>query len=233
LIALKGSAIHVGNWSAWQFGWFILGYTLAADLSVYLIHRLHHRSKILWPLHALHHSAEVMTPVTLFRKHPIWNLSASCMQMLFTGTFQGAFIFLFYGVPSVELLFGINTVYVFYNFFGANLRHSHVWMSWGKPLSYLFISPAMHQIHHDPTRMNRNYGETFAIWDWMFGSLYIPKHRERFAIGLGEANPHTTLTRAYYLPVVEALRQVAIQCRSIGRGLFRRQKERTPDIRGS
>lgn len=123
LIGFHGRAITVGNWSAWTFSGFILGYTLAADLSVYLIHRFHHASKIFWPLHALHHSAEVLTPVTLFRKHPVWNLSASVMQMLFTGSFQGVFIFLFYGVPSVELLFGINTVYVLYNFFGSNLRH--------------------------------------------------------------------------------------------------------------
>lgn len=196
-------AVFVGEWSSLTFGLFILGYTLAADLSVYLLHRFHHRSDLFWPLHALHHSATVMTPVTLFRKHPLWNLLASSFSALLTGLFQGIFVFVFYGGPGKELLFGINTVYVLYNFFGANLRHSHVWLSWGKPLSYLFISPAMHQIHHDPTRMNRNYGEVFAIWDWLFGSLTIPTHRENFKIGLAEPNPHTTLWQAYYIPIKE------------------------------
>ncbi len=208
LIALNGEALIVGYWDVWTFGLFILGYTLVADFSVYLIHRWHHRSHVLWPIHALHHSAEVLTPVTLFRKHPLWNLFASVLNMLFTGTFQGAFLFVFYGVPNVELLFGINTVYVLYNFFGSNLRHSHVWLSFGKPLSYIFISPAMHQIHHDPKRMNCNYGEMFALWDWLFGTLYIPKERETFAVGLGEANPHASLARAYYVPIVEMIRQI-------------------------
>jgi sterol desaturase/sphingolipid hydroxylase (fatty acid hydroxylase superfamily) len=126
-----------------------------------------------------------------------------------TGLFQGGFIFLFYGTPDYTILLGINSIYAAYNFFGSNLRHSHVWLSWGKPLSYLFISPAMHQIHHDPKRMDRNYGEIFAIWDWLFGTLYIPIRREQFAIGLGaEGNPHDTLAKAYYVPVLESLRQI-------------------------
>lgn len=212
LVDLNGdSAVFVGSWSTTTYLVFILGYTLAADLSVYVIHRFHHQSDIFWPLHALHHSAEVLTPVTLFRKHPVWNVLAHLLSLTFTGVFQGIFVFFFFGGPSFEVLFGINTVYVLYNFFGANLRHSHVWLSWGKPLSYLFISPAMHQIHHDPERMQKNYGEVFAVWDWMFGSLYIPDHFEEFEIGLGKGalNPHNSLAKAYTVPLVEAWQQLA------------------------
>ena len=204
----EGQAVFVGEWSTPTYLMFILGYTLAADLSVYLVHRFHHQSDVFWPLHALHHSAEVMTPVTLFRKHPVWNVLANLMNLTLTGLFQGAFVFVFFGGPGFEVLFGINTVYVLYNFFGANLRHSHVWLAWGKPLSYLFISPAMHQIHHDPTRMNKNYGEVFAIWDWLFRTLYIPVGFEEFEIGLGQGddNPHNSLAKAYYVPLLESWR---------------------------
>ena len=113
------------------------------------------------------------------------------------------FVFVFFGSPQFELLFGINTLYVVYNFCGANLGHSHVWLHWGKPLSYVFISPAMHQIHHDPHRMNKNFGEIFAIWDWMFGSLYIPPRYEKFTIGLAEGDVHDTLAKAYFRPLVD------------------------------
>ena len=148
------------------------------------------------------------TPVTLFRKHPLWNFTANLSTALLTGIFQGVFIFAFYGTPDYSVLLGISTIYVVYNFFASNLRHSHIWLSWGKPLSYLFISPAMHQIHHDPNRLNKNYGEIFAIWDWMFGTLYIPQGREKFAIGLPEGNPHNTVARAYYVPVLEVARTI-------------------------
>ncbi|MEM7218528.1 MAG: sterol desaturase family protein [Pseudomonadota bacterium] len=208
LIALNdGAPIVRGDWSVGVYAVFVLGMTLAADLSVYIIHRWHHANRVLWPIHALHHSAEVMTPVTLFRKHPLWNFSANLLTMVLTGTFQGLFLFAFYGSPGFEVLFGLNALYVVYNFCGANLRHSHIWLSWGKPLSYLFISPAMHQIHHDPRRMRCNYGEIFAVWDWLFGTLYIPEQRETFAIGLGDdGNPHTDLRKAYWVPVRDALR---------------------------
>ena len=197
----------VGDWSVATYAVFIIGFTLVADFSVYVIHRFHHRSSLFWPIHALHHSAEVLTPVTLFRKHPLWNLMAHSLNMTLTGIFQGVFVFVFYGVPSVEILFGLNTVYILYNFFGANLRHSHIWLSFGPWLSRIFISPAMHQVHHDPKRMHLNYGEMFAIWDWMFGSLYVPEKPETFDVGLGEdGNPHRTLARAYWVPVVEFFR---------------------------
>ncbi len=201
-----GQPLVVGEWNYTVNLAFILGFTLIADFTVYLVHRLHHQLDVLWPIHALHHSAEVMTPVTLFRKHPVWNFTANLATALLTGLFQGVFIFVFYGTPDYTVLLGISTIYVVYNFFASNLRHSHIWLSWGKPLSYLFISPAMHQIHHDPKRMDKNYGEIFAIWDAMFGTLYIPEGRERFAIGLPEGNPHNTLARAYYVPLVESFR---------------------------
>jgi len=210
LLSLNGGQpLSRGEWSD-QINWaFILGFTLAADLAVYVTHRFHHWSSIFWPLHALHHSAEVMTPVTLFRKHPLWNVSANLVTAALTGLFQALFVFAFFGKPDYTVLLGINTLYVVFNFFASNLRHSHVWLSWGKPLSYLFISPAMHQIHHDPTRMNKNYGEIFAIWDWLFGSLYIPEQRERFTIGLGdgEDNPHRSLAKAYYVPIENMTRE--------------------------
>lgn len=199
-----GQPVVRGEWNNSINVAFFLGFTLASDLSVYIIHRLHHRLDLLWPIHALHHSAEVMTPVTLFRKHPLWSFTATLSAALLTGLFQGTFLFVFFGAPDYTVLLGVNTFYALFNFFASNLRHSHVWLSWGKPLSYLFISPAMHQIHHDPKRMNKNYGEIFAVWDWALGSLYIPEERETFAIGLGdEGNPHNTVARAYWVPVVD------------------------------
>ena len=68
------------------------------------------------------------------------------------------------------------------------------------------------QIHHAPKRMHKNYCEVFAIWDWLFGTLYIPERLEQFEIGLEPsrtedgvttANPHGTLSRAYLVPATD------------------------------
>ncbi|MBT3659004.1 MAG: sterol desaturase family protein [Rhodospirillaceae bacterium] len=62
-----------------------------------------------------------------------------------------------------------------------------VWLDYG-PLSYIFISPAQHQIHHSrlPEHRDKNCGFAFAFWDALFGTLYVPKDREVFPMGLGD-----------------------------------------------
>ena len=60
--------------------------------------------------------------------------------------------------------------------------------------------------------MTKNYGEVFAIWDWLFGTLYIPKQYEEFAIGLGaDGNPHNSVARAYWVPIADSLKQLKLK----------------------
>lgn len=87
---------------------------------------------------------------------------------------------------------------------GANLRHSHVWISWGPWLEHVFISPAQHQIHHsnDPVHFDRNMGAFLAIWDRLFGTLQTARGQTVSGSGLtrGKPSPHTSLLRAYWEP---------------------------------
>ena len=72
---------------------------------------------------------------------------------------------------------------------GANLRHSHLWFSYGRFLEHIFISPAQHQIHHSNDKMHyeTNYGVVLSVWDWAFGSLYIASTKsQRLSFGLDE-----------------------------------------------
>jgi hypothetical protein len=40
-------------------------------------------------------------------------------------------------------------------------------------LWWTFVPPAMHRIHHTPTRedTNSNYGTILTVWDWLLGTL--------------------------------------------------------------
>ena len=73
----------------------------------------------------------------------------------------------------------------------AHLRHSHVALPFPHWLSHVLVSPHMHQVHHsvEERHHDRNYATVFALWDWIFGSLYIPHPRERFRFGVEEAAP--------------------------------------------
>lgn len=184
---------------------------MANDLVTYSVHRLTHECGVLWPFHEVHHSAEVMTPLTLYRKHPFYSFGHSLLYPFIAGPVIGVLIAAFGQLSFVQIL-GMNMVYAIFNFAGANLRHSHIWISFGPILSRIFVSPAMHQIHHsiDPKHYNKNYGEVFALWDWIFGSLYIPEGREKITFGIldeegvNRVQPHATLREAYFRPFFDS-----------------------------
>ena len=183
---------------------FTLTAFLADDWSRYALHRLMHRVPALWELHKLHHSAEVLTPFTLYRTHPVESFLNGLRGALVIGAVTGAFVWLFGPrVRGWEIL-GVDALGFLWTLAGANLRHSHVWLRFGR-LEQWLLSPAQHQIHHskDPRHYNKNYGELFALWDWMFGTLYIPSRApEKLDFGLtGEdAQIHPTLLAAYFVP---------------------------------
>ena len=76
----------------------------------------------------------------------------------------------------------------------------------------MLISPAQHQVHHsvDPRHHDRNYGEVLALWDWLFGTLYISRAGETIRFGLGDSagqplpQPHPTFRAALAEPVAKA-----------------------------
>ncbi len=181
-----------------------LAMALATDFSSYFVHMLSHRIPALWEFHRVHHTAEVLTPITLFRKHPVYDALGGLIATPINGFVQGLLLYFFVGKVTVVSVFGANLIYSAFRFFGGNLRHSHIWLSWGPVLSRVFISPAQHQIHHsvDEKHLNKNYGEIFALWDWMFGSLYVPKEKEDLIFGVAKDTPqeYDTLLKAYWLP---------------------------------
>jgi len=204
LVDLFGTGARIA-WTTPMLVGYTIAIALVADFSTWLVHALHHRYSLLWEFHKVHHSAEVLTPFTVFRKHPVYNLLSRVLDLAIVGPFMGVVTYLFADTPASLTLFGANFVFSIFHVLGANLRHSHIWWSFGPVLSRVFISPAQHQIHHskDPRHYNKNYGELFALWDWMFGTLYVPgREPEPLQFGLtGEdENIHPTLRAAYLVP---------------------------------
>ncbi len=93
---------------------------------------------------------------------------------------------------------------------GAQLRHSHVWVAFPQWLSRLIISPAMHQIHHSRAdqHWDRNFGSQFALWDWLFGTIYVPKERETLTFGIDQRDTERmqTVASLYLVPFKDAWR---------------------------
>lgn len=187
------------------------------DFVAYWVHRISHEWQVFWPFHAVHHSAEVMSPITNYRKHPVYVLISVVVRGLVVGVFQALVFALMVGRVDIWMIGSVNAAYFIFHVLGSNLRHSHVWFSYGPVLERILISPAQHQIHHSTNivHFNKNFGEVLAIWDWMFGTLYIPKAREDLTFGLTAVSgqkvvqPHATFLKALLVPFRDSARAMA------------------------
>ena len=181
---------------------------LMADFGFFLGHYLGHKVPLLWEFHKVHHSAEVLSPLTNYRFHPLDTILLGLFIGILTGVVKGAFGFAFPGGISGTGTVTVNvTVLLLFNL-TANFRHSHVWLSYGWHLNHIFSSPAQHQIHHSTAarHLDKNFGLMLSVWDWLAGSLYVPRRREELEFGLtgGEHKEYNSLWRLYTLPLVKA-----------------------------
>mgnify|MGYP005990916355 CR=1 FL=1 len=182
---------------------FTLMLFLLDDFSRFLLHFLMHKVPFLWRIHQVHHSAEVMTPFTVYRVHPIESALYAMRLVLSQGISLGIAFYLFGHRLDVVDVLGANIFVFLFNGLGANLRHSHIWLTWWKPIEKWFISPAQHQIHHSKAteHYDKNFGSALAIWDRLFGTLVLSKSvNKTLTFGLSN-NPHKSLISLYLKPL--------------------------------
>lgn len=186
---------------------------LAWDFSRYFVHRCMHAIPALWAFHQVHHSATVLTPLTFFRVHPIESLLFRIRGMLTTGVVAGL---AYWALRQDAVMFeiaGIHVVVVLLTALFGNLRHSHVWLSFGPIIECWFISPAQHQLHHKTTTelQNANYGTWLSLWDRLGGTLVIatPQPPDTpFGLATEDSNHHPSqLGSALFSPFVDAVRR--------------------------
>jgi len=165
---------------------------ISEDITRFFLHVFYHRIPWLWEFHKVHHSAEVLTLLTLYRTHPVEIVISRTASVLVLGSVTGIFVFLFPGkLSSIEIL-GVDALGFLFNAVGANLRHSHIPLSFGKANRWV-ISPVMHQVHHSKRGIHhdKNFGSCFSIWDRVYGSYYVPRKSERVNFGCNEGGTHT------------------------------------------
>lgn len=170
---------------------------LIEDFSRFFIHYLYHKVPFLWRFHAVHHSAEILTPITLYRIHFVEQFINTCRSLFVIGGLSGVFIYLFESSISMIDVLGVGLFGFFFSLAGSNLRHSSVWLSFGR-LERWFISPAQHQIHHSShiQHIDKNFGAWLAIWDRIFNSLTVSKgHKEKVRYGVTGKDVEQKMTK--------------------------------------
>jgi sterol desaturase/sphingolipid hydroxylase (fatty acid hydroxylase superfamily) len=186
---------------------------LAYELAYWFGHYLFHRYAFLWEFHKVHHSAETMTVFTELRQHPVEILAFINLIALAGGASLAGMTYLFGpGVQPFTLLNG-NLLLMAFLLSWGHLRHSHMWISFRGLAGRLLQSPAHHQIHHsdNPAHWDKNLGFSLAVWDWLFGTLYIPAAtREPIVFGVGpESAEFRSVADSFLKPVARAARSLA------------------------
>lgn len=191
-----------------------LGVFVLKDFIHYWTHRAFH-SRWLWAFHKVHHSAPVLVPATASRVHFVEKIVEKLTSAVCLGLYAGVFWYACGGAISRYTLFGVTYLVFIFNGLAANLRHSHVWLSFGPVFERVLNSPAQHQIHHSdaPRHFNKNFGTNLSLWDWLFGTLYVTSSQpERIRFGTGEPD-HGRYLSLYSLivtPFVETARKLPL-----------------------
>lgn len=150
--------LHLADIPLWLK--IILGVMLLDFIGAYLVHWIEHKVKWMWKFHLIHHSDTTVDVTTGLRHHP----GETVFRILFT--ILGVFLV---GVPI-----GIVMLYQSLSVLFAHLTHANINMprKIDRALSYLFVTPNMHKVHHHYTQplTDTNYGNIFAIWDRLFGT---------------------------------------------------------------
>lgn len=146
----------LGRLPLWGQG---LIYLVVTDFALYWIHRGFHRG-FLWKYHAVHHASTDVEWISAARFHPV-NLALGTAAVDVAALLAGI-------SPEVFIVLGpFNTI-------ASVFVHANLNWTLG-PFKYLFVSPVFHRWHHARAVQGVNFANTFALWDWMFASFYMPQ----------------------------------------------------------
>lgn len=149
----------------------ILVVVLVMDFCKYIIHNLLHRIPWLWEFHKVHHSIVDLDWIGNWRFH--W----------FEAIFYNSLLY----IPAI--FFGFSPYAMFwYGIIGTvvgHFAHANLDVSIG-PLKYVINSPKLHVWHHihaDYGPINKNFGVVLSLWDWIFGTAYLPTDKQPLRLG--------------------------------------------------
>lgn len=153
---------------------FLFAGMLLLDLvGAYSVHYIEHKIKFMWKFHMVHHADTHVDTTTANRHHP----GESVFRAVFT--LIGVIVC---GAPMWLVMLYQSMSVVLTQFNHANIRLP-LWLD--NAISWLFVSPNMHKVHHHYVRpqTDSNYGNIFSVWDRVFGTFnYTPVDQLQYGL---------------------------------------------------
>jgi sterol desaturase/sphingolipid hydroxylase (fatty acid hydroxylase superfamily) len=180
-----GSLAGLPSWAAALL--LGLAIILAKDFLFYVEHRLQHRWLWLWRWHEPHHAIRNLSATNSWHH---W--SEILMFALFVSLPMSLLSPAFGPRPFIlGLLLNWMPIYL----------HSSTRLQMGR-LRWLIVDSRYHRIHHslDPRHFDKNFGAATPLWDWLFGTLYMPAKDEWPDVGLAGVDEPATISEWSLLP---------------------------------
>jgi sterol desaturase/sphingolipid hydroxylase (fatty acid hydroxylase superfamily) len=152
--------IGLFNWVELPPAVVLITTIILMDLAIYWQHRASHHFGWFWAFHCLHHADSDFDVTTGIRFHP----GEALLSMVYKASI-GVLI----GAPPAAML-----AFELYLAIGSLTEHANIKLpsSLDRAIRRIWVTPAMHIIHHsaDSDDQNRNFGFALSIWDQLFGT---------------------------------------------------------------
>ena len=160
-----------------------IGYLVVTDFALYWIHRGFHRG-FWWKYHAVHHAPRQLEWTSAARFHPV-NLALGTAAVDVAALLAGI-------SPDIFLWIGP------FNIITSCMVHANLNWTFG-PLRHVLVSPVFHRWHHAGEIHDVNFASTFSLWDWMFGTYYMPAGKRPQSYGIADdAMPEGLMPQLVY-----------------------------------
>jgi sterol desaturase/sphingolipid hydroxylase (fatty acid hydroxylase superfamily) len=167
------------------------------SLATYGIHRLSHAVPLIWRIHRVHHVDTALDLSTGLRNHPLeLAVVAPCL----------AAVTIVLGLEPRTLMAYEAIALPFALWTHANVR---LRPGLDHRLRLLFVTPAMHHVHHSARRAetDSNYGDVLSLWDRLFGTYKRLDERALQAVRFGLGETHDPGAASFAAQILSPLRR--------------------------
>ncbi len=162
--------VNITDWPMWLQ---LIVFFVVLDFVQWFTHTLLHKYSFLWKFHKVHHSVKEMGFAAHLRYHWMENILYKPLKtfgVMVLGGFEPEQAYL---VHFIAIAIG-------------HFNHSNIKITWG-PLKYILNNPVMHLYHHayvlPEGRYGVNFGISLSVWDYIFGTNYIPEDSGAIELG--------------------------------------------------
>ncbi|MGB3150077.1 MAG: sterol desaturase family protein, partial [Maribacter sp.] len=172
-MGITTKSLAIINMSGWPIWIQLVVFFIILDFVQWFTHTLLHKYPFFWKFHKVHHSVKEMGFAAHLRYHWMENVLYKPLK-----TF------------GVMLLGGFEPEQAYIVHFMAitigHFNHANIKITWG-PFKYFINNPVMHLYHHaynlPEGRYGVNFGISLSIWDYVFGTNYIPEDGGEIKLG--------------------------------------------------